>query len=185
VWGEPTEVVDALKDKYMGVAPSYTGHSYDNVLDIYFAHSRFYDPDTRAWMSKDRARDGNNWYRYVNDNPTSYSDPTGEFLDILIGAAVGAAGGALFGIAVQAVSDIVSGNAPQLENYIGAAVGGAAGGALIGATKGAILASPAGLAVYGATVSGTQTFVTEALSYIRMGAWKDTDGNRKPHRRSF
>jgi RHS repeat-associated protein len=59
VWGEPTEVVDALKDKYMGVAPRYTGHSYDNVLDIYFAHSRFYDPDTRAWMSKDRVREGN------------------------------------------------------------------------------------------------------------------------------
>jgi RHS repeat-associated protein len=59
VWGEPLEAVDALKDKYMGVAPSYTGHSYDNVLDIYFAHSRFYDPDTRAWMPKDRVREGN------------------------------------------------------------------------------------------------------------------------------
>ncbi|WDI36153.1 RHS repeat-associated core domain-containing protein [Entomospira entomophila] len=42
------------------------------------ANARYLDPKTSRWMSSDPAMaDGLNWYRYANNNPIKYRDPTG------------------------------------------------------------------------------------------------------------
>lgn len=62
VWGAPT-LSGKLSNNDNGnfVAVNFTGHTYDTVLDIYFAEARFYDANNRQWMSSDPIKDGLNW----------------------------------------------------------------------------------------------------------------------------
>ena len=77
-WGlpaQPNKLVNNDHGNY--IAANFTGHSYDTVLDFYFAEARFYDPMGRIWVARDPAKDGLNWYRYVGNNPASKWDQTG------------------------------------------------------------------------------------------------------------
>ena len=56
---------------------NFTGYTFDEVLGIYFAQHRFYDPNLRRFISQDPIRDGHNWYAYVANNPVTYIDPWG------------------------------------------------------------------------------------------------------------
>ena len=64
---------------------NYTGHPYDQVIDLYFAQARMYDPATSRWLSPDPVRGTVatpitlNRYSYVRDNPVRYIDPFGLF----------------------------------------------------------------------------------------------------------
>lgn len=75
LWGEPEVSEDILKDKAVDIY--FTGHPYDAMTGMYFAEARFYDPDTRSFISIDPAKDGVNWYQYCGANPATYWDPTG------------------------------------------------------------------------------------------------------------
>jgi RHS repeat-associated protein len=65
----PAAVYDNLK--------SYTGHSWDGALGLYYAKARMYDPDVKRFTQIDPAKSGNNWYNYVDNNPVNSIDPLG------------------------------------------------------------------------------------------------------------
>ena len=56
---------------------NYTGYTYDEVLDLYFAQARFYDPQTKGFTQEDPIKDGLNWYSYVANNPVNFIDSWG------------------------------------------------------------------------------------------------------------
>ena len=77
-WGKP------LSPKYFDMnaagidnAVGFTSYTYDTVLDIYFAQARFYDQNTRRFISVDPIKDGINWYAYCGNNPVVFVDPSG------------------------------------------------------------------------------------------------------------
>ena len=96
-WGKPhTEYTAARHDLNQagldGAGQTYTGYAYDTVLEIYYAQARFYDPDTRQFMTKDPARDGSLWYAYCGYDPVNRVDPTG-FVPVMVKYAMAKVGG--------------------------------------------------------------------------------------------
>ena len=57
--------------------PSYTGHRYDNISELYYAKARMYSADDKRFTSIDPIKDGLNWYEYCMGNPQRYTDPRG------------------------------------------------------------------------------------------------------------
>ena len=55
----------------------------DTEVELYFAGARYYDPLDGRWLSKDPNRfeaGDENLYRYVQNNPTNRSDPSGLYV---------------------------------------------------------------------------------------------------------
>ncbi|MDR1687772.1 MAG: hypothetical protein LBS21_04070, partial [Clostridiales bacterium] len=83
-WGKPLEKVKAnLGGVEIDVISNYTNHDFDEVLQIYYAKARFYDPNTQRFLAVDIIK-GNvmepesiNPYIYVLNNPLSYYDSNG------------------------------------------------------------------------------------------------------------
>ncbi|MCL1806599.1 MAG: hypothetical protein FWG31_02735 [Oscillospiraceae bacterium] len=77
-WGN---VFVSMKVKLNGVdlkvLDNFTNHDYDEILGIYYAKARFYDPAVQRFLAVDPARDGFNWYAYANNNPVKFFDPFG------------------------------------------------------------------------------------------------------------
>jgi hypothetical protein len=126
---------------------------------------RWYHPQIKRFLSPDASLGGTelpgslNLYTFSGNNPITRVDPGGEIFN-LIGALVGAAAGAVAGVAVQGVSDLISGRKPQWQDYAAAAVGGMVGGAILGACAG--LCGPAALIAAGAAagaIDGAGTVV--------------------------
>ena len=72
--------------------PSYafTGRWFDSETGLQYHRSRYYDPEAQRWISEDPSglRGGDpNFYRYVNNNPTNATDPSGRIADWLLNAA--------------------------------------------------------------------------------------------------
>ena len=77
-WGMPVSPNKLLNNDHGNyVYATYTGHIFDTTLDIYFAEARFYDAQTRTWLTMDPIKDGGNWYQYCFSNPVTNWDPTG------------------------------------------------------------------------------------------------------------
>ena len=57
----------------------YTGRDFDTETSLYYYRARYYDPATGRFLSEDPSgfSDGLNFYRYVWNDPSSYSDPSG------------------------------------------------------------------------------------------------------------
>ena len=68
--GKPLEE-PRLDHNFVGIKNlnNYTGYTYDYVLDLYFAQNRFYNADTRQFITQDPIKDGMNWYVYCEGNP--------------------------------------------------------------------------------------------------------------------
>ncbi len=117
------------------VTRRFTGHVRDVDIGLDYAGARYLDVVTARFVSVDPLlfHDAENLiaqpgtlslYAYGNNNPVRFSDPKGTFvLD-----AVFAGGGAVAGIAGQAISDWVAGTRSGWEAYVGAAVSGALSG---------------------------------------------------------
>ena len=75
-WGKPVTYMDA-NFSGMDVQNNYTGYTYDEVLDIYFAQFRFYNADNHRFTQEDPIKDGENWYVYVQNSPRVLTDPLG------------------------------------------------------------------------------------------------------------
>ncbi|MBX7166843.1 MAG: RHS repeat-associated core domain-containing protein [Pirellulales bacterium] len=70
----------------------FTGREYDSATGQQYNRARWYSPHAGRWMSEDpigfAARDAN-LSRYVGNQPTNYSDPTGKFWPIIGGVIAG------------------------------------------------------------------------------------------------
>lgn len=77
-WGKP-QTESATDENLMGLEGlnNYTGYSWDETLELYYAQNRFYDVETHRFTQKDPIEDGTNWYEYVANNPLMNVDPYG------------------------------------------------------------------------------------------------------------
>ncbi len=137
--------------KYHGL---YGVLTMENGLN--FMRFRWYSPELRRFLTEDahigslRLLESLNRYAYGHGNPISNVDPNGEFIQTAIGAAAGFVGG----IAVQGISDLLSGELSSLEEYAGAAIGGAVTGGLLVNGVPPSIAGAAGAAVSNLTTQG-------------------------------
>lgn len=118
----------AVEDK-----PGYTGHLEDRDIGLTYMQARYYDPvigrfysndpvDMLGHMQKGNPTMGFNRYAYANNNPYKYTDPDGEFVQVLIGAVAGAIG--------EAASQAIEGKGFNGEKIAASALmGGITGGA--------------------------------------------------------
>ena len=73
-----------------GYAFGFTGREHDADTGLIYSRQRYYDPGVGVWLSPDRKKmvNGPNLYQYVLDNPTRYTDPSGNVVvvdDALLG----------------------------------------------------------------------------------------------------
>ena len=120
----------------------YSGYQYDEETGLYYLNARMYDSSVARFLQEDTytgdIKDplSLNLYTYCQNNPLIYDDPTGHFLHILIGAAVGAA----VNVGIKMATDLITtGKLGSAKSYVGAAVSGAITGAVAAATGGASL----------------------------------------------
>ena len=79
-WGNPlTETYTATNFSGIDNSNNYTGYTWDEVLDLYFAQNRFYDPADHRFTQEDPIKDGENWYAYCGNNPCHHVDYDGLF----------------------------------------------------------------------------------------------------------
>jgi RHS repeat-associated protein len=75
-FGNPPQTLPAAADRY-----GFTGREYDPNTKLQYNRDRWYDPATARWQSEDRkdfgAGDGN-LYRYVRNEATNATDPSGN-----------------------------------------------------------------------------------------------------------
>ena len=60
------------------------GHPSGNSTGLIYMRARYYDPLLGRFISEDPARDGANWYAYAENNPVSFSDPSGKSVAALL-----------------------------------------------------------------------------------------------------
>jgi RHS repeat-associated protein len=94
----------------IGIAPgSYTQAVFPGQMrthaDLYYNRYRDYDPTTGRYIQADPIglAGGSNPYLYANDNPMRYTDPTGEFVPIVIAGLCAGGGCEALGVAAVAV----------------------------------------------------------------------------------
>ena len=157
----------------------FTGKPYSSATGLYYYYHRWYDSSVGRFISPDpRAGDlaspqTQNVYVYVVDNPVSYNDPRGEFLNILIGAIAGA----VIGGAVCAWQHGGWSNSCLISIAVGA-VAGAVAGATFNPALG--LAAEAGLSGLSATVvaGAVSGAVSGAASYLTQGGLATATGQQ-------
>ena len=110
----------------------YRGYYWDDEAGLYYLNTRWYDPEVGRFISPDSVNyldpetlNGLNLYAYCLNNPVMYVDPTGTYIQVLIGAGIGF----FAGLIGQLVSDILSGELGTWQDYLSATIGGAVGGA--------------------------------------------------------
>ncbi len=138
-FGQPLRAESKVANSF-----TYTGREWDSTADAYFYRARFFVPDIGRFSARDPLglTQGPNQYAYVFNNPTKYTDPTGEFA-WFVTAAIGAAIGGGIDLGVQLWAN--GGNIGDVDLIsVGAS---AAKGAFVGSGAGIV-----GLAV--ATVGG-------------------------------
>lgn len=127
----------------------YTDKERDDENDLYYHGARYYAPWLGRWTACDPSgtKDSLTAYAYVANRSTIANDRNGSWLNIVIGAGIGAAVGG----AVEFTRQAISGKPIEWGRVGAAALGGAAGGAIAGATFGiTLLVEGAGVAAGGA-----------------------------------
>ncbi|MCL6630695.1 MAG: RHS repeat-associated core domain-containing protein, partial [Armatimonadetes bacterium] len=79
-WGNEYPIMVSTADnpyRYVGQLGYYTHWMDSSLTDLLHLGVRFYEPGVGRFSQVDPARDGVNWYGYVDDKPTRYVDPAG------------------------------------------------------------------------------------------------------------
>jgi RHS repeat-associated protein len=58
-----------MKEGILDKAAKFTGKGLDEDTGLYYYNARWYDQEIGRFISEDSAKDGANWYTYVNNNP--------------------------------------------------------------------------------------------------------------------
>jgi RHS repeat-associated protein len=163
VFGEPKPAASLPK--------GFIGERPDVETGLLNLNSRWYDPVSAHFTSPDGwdptlAGVGTNRYAYAGNDPVNKSDPNGHFAlgDDAIAMGIGAIGGAVGQLGVDAWNGELSDGTTYLASIVGGAAAGEAtlytgvGGYAAGATaRGAIIGIQAG------AIGGTTGYVAEEL----------------------
>lgn len=140
----------------------YTGHEHLPQFGIINMNGRLYDPVLGRMFSPDpyimgeHNTQGYNRYTYALNNPLKYTDPTGEYLNIILGAIMG-------GISGYMMADAAGLKGKFWYALAGAAIGAASGGASMAITQAggsALVAGAASGAIAGAGYGGLSAGMT-------------------------
>lgn len=97
-WGKVTtartESVSSVANIHKLNPRLYSGYWYDSSLNMYFLKTRLYDPSLGRYISKDEILASSlpsdqNPYIYCRNNPLKFTDPSGKFAALAIGAVLG------------------------------------------------------------------------------------------------
>ncbi|MBR4482751.1 MAG: hypothetical protein IKS58_02105, partial [Paludibacteraceae bacterium] len=147
--------------EYKNVTPyKFNGKELDQETGYYYYGARYYDPSTALWFGTDPLQHKYpevSPYVYCAGNPVVRIDPDGRWVQIVIGAAVGA---------------VVNGTVAAIEGKSGkqiaaAAIGGAVGGAIASA-------NPDLIVEYGA-MAGAAGDIAEQCINIALGEADEYD----------
>ena len=160
-WGNIAKVQDGAGNTLAGLTVldrGYTGHEHLQSVGLIHMNGRLYDPKLHRFLQPDNYvqdpfnTQNYNRYGYCWNNPFKYTDPSGEWIWILVGAiiggvanwvahgaqfnargltafGIGAAAGALAGIVGPAAFGWAGGGAAGAGGFIAGAGAGAAGSA--------------------------------------------------------
>jgi RHS repeat-associated protein len=161
----------------------YTGRESDSETGLYYYRARYFDANVGRFISTDpigfEAGDSN-LYRYVFNNSTQWTDPSGEILPILAwaaGAALVGATWAVFGgvkeFALSAAEDYDRHESFDLGKAFGRGANGAFSGAVTGFGLGVISTIPVvgQLEVAGVFASGVYSGTKKATNHFIDGQW--------------
>ena len=139
IWGSlksGTEVFPQLEENLR-----FTGYRYDPVIGKHFAYARFYDDINGRMLAPDPVKRGLNQYRYCDNDPVDYVDPTGEVWQILGGIVLGG----IFGLGSGVLGSVIDQKKRGEKVDWWKALGSGVNGAIVGAAQGGLLASGAGI----------------------------------------
>ena len=104
----------------------YRGYYYDSETGFYYLQSRYYDPEIGRFINADSYAStdatgllSTNMFAYCENDPVNKSDPSGEFWNIVAGAALGAG--------MEVLTQLATGTKLRDINWVDAAVQGAVG----------------------------------------------------------
>jgi RHS repeat-associated protein len=155
---------------------NFTGQRLDSQTGLLYYNFRYYDPVSGRFVRADTTQTnagGMDPYAYVGNNPEGRTDPTGHcwpWCTALIGAAVGA----VIGVAVTTVTSYATtGKPPSGGELLQAAVSGAVSGAIVGVLgPGAGVVEAVGIGALSGAVSG----VAGKLAYNAVTRTSLSDG---------
>ena len=104
----------------------YRGYYYDSETGFYYLQSRYYDPEIGRFINADSYAStdatgllSTNMFAYCENDPVNKSDPSGEFWNIVVGAALGAG--------MEVLTQLAAGTKLRDINWVDVAVQGAVG----------------------------------------------------------
>ena len=106
----------------------YRGYYYDSETGFYYLQSRYYDPEIGRFINADSYAStdatgllSTNMFAYCENDPVNRSDPSGEFWNIVAGAALG--------VGMEVLTQLATGTKLRDINWVDVAVQGAVGAA--------------------------------------------------------
>ena len=138
----------------------YSGKEYIPSVGMYNYGYRFYSPGMGRWINRDPIGEsgGLNVYEFAGNNPINSGDAYGEYVVLDDGIVI--VGGAVAGLAGQAVEDAIAGKVSPYESYAAAMVGGSVG-AEATIYAGPIVGGAAGAAASNAYTQGLNNITAE------------------------
>src|SRR5262249_2983207 len=131
VFGTP--IIQAPADTVVNFGRfGYNGQEFQNDTKLVYSKARYYDPQSGRFISADPLGllPDVNPYRYANNSPTNFTDPSGRFVNVAAAAVGGLVGGVIGGAIGGVTAYIESGGDWDATRQA------AAKGVLLGATAG-------------------------------------------------